>query len=254
MTIGTKTSRIILLFGAALLAATAAQAGQPRFAQAVPDPVTVKEAFAEPYGQLIVDALDKALRKDANSACLTGKQIAPDQLRTHGEAMLVRQGQSRVDRMIALIDADKADAAFSQRGGPTAHDEWRALQTDPAVVEYARLSRPARLIGLVDGTAENFGRYVLLRRIKLGEINPLATGDEKILTLGEETADAAIEAAEAVRKTNDTPAMRRYLELSEWIADALQAAVDQSQLLRYGPSQWMAGLDEDLRGLCIGVK
>jgi hypothetical protein len=249
-----KTSRLAYLLGAILLAPAAAQAVPPRFAQAVPDPVTVREAFAAPYGQVIVDALEKALRKSADPACLADKKIAPDQLRRQGETLLVRQGQARIDRMLALVDADKADAEFTLRGGPTAHDEWRALQTEPTIAEYNRLSRPAQLISLVDSTAENFGRYVLLRRIKLDEINPLATGDEKILALGEETSDAAIEAAEAVRKANDTPAMQRFLELAEWVAEALQAAVDQTQLLRYGPSQWMAGLDEDLRALCIDVK
>src|SRR5262245_1823481 len=132
MTFGTKTGRTALLMVTASLAAAAAHAGEPKFAKAIPNPVNVKEAFSAPYGQLIVDALDKALRKNADPACLAGKQIAPDQLRAHGEALLVRQGQSRVDRMIALVDADKADAEFGQRAGPTAQDEWRALQAEPA--------------------------------------------------------------------------------------------------------------------------
>jgi hypothetical protein len=225
----------------------------PRFVEAGA-PATVGEAIATRYGQLIVDALEKALAKDADPACLAARSIAPAQLRSHGEALLVRQGQARLDRMMALVDSGKADAEFVQRGGAGAQEEWRALLAEPTVAEYLRIERPVKLVDLVNGTTENFGRYVVLRRIRLGEINPLATGDLEILTLGEEVADAAVEAAEAHRAANDTPAMRRFLEMSEWIAESLQAAIDEPQLLRYGPSQWMQGLDEDLRALCIGTK
>jgi hypothetical protein len=122
------------------------------------------------------------------------------------------------------------------------------------IAEHLRIDRPAKLVDLVNGTTENFSRYVLLRRIALDEINPLATGGQDALTLGEEIADAAIAGAEAHRASDDTPAMQRFLELSDHVAEALQAAIDQPQMLRYGPTQWMAGLDEDLRALCIGTR
>jgi hypothetical protein len=244
--------RRLLVALAVLLSQGAAAA--PRFVEDASMPVTAQEAFAGRYGQAIVDALGKALNKNADPACLAAKRIAREQLRGLGEAMLVRQGQARIDRMMTLVDPAKADAEFVRLGGPGAHDEWRTLLADPAIVEYNRLWRPARLVGLVDGTAENFGRYVLLRRIKLDEFNPLATGDSALLELSEAIEDEAVEAAEAHRKTNDTPAMQRFHQMSEWVAEALQAAADQNELLSYGPTQWMVGLDEDLRALCIGTK
>jgi hypothetical protein len=84
----------------------------PRFVEAG-TPVTAREAFDSRYGQPIVDALGKALAKNADPACLAAQQIVPAQLRGHGEALLVRQGQARLNRMIALVDSAKADADSS---------------------------------------------------------------------------------------------------------------------------------------------
>ena len=225
----------------------------PRFVEAG-TPVTAREAFDSRYGQLIVDALGKALAKSADPACLAARRIAPAQLRGHGQVLLVRQGQARLDRMIALVDSRKADAEFERLAGAGAQAEWRALLANPVIADQLRIERPAKLVDLVNGTTENFSRYVLLRRFALDEINPLATGDQDMLTLSEEIADAAIEGGEAHRAANDTPAMQRFQELSEHVAEALQAAIDQPQMLRYGPTQWMVGLDEDLRTLCIGTR
>jgi len=235
----------------AILFAMAARAEMPRFMQ-WHNPVTAKEAFATPYGQLMVDELAKALQEKAAPACLAEKKIAPADLRGRAEDLLVRYGQIRLDRTVALIIADKADVEFARLGGAGVHDEWRALLGDPLIAEYDRLSRAAKLVQIVDGTVENIDRYALLSRIDLRSVSPISTGAPNLNAIREETEETAVESAEGFRQSNDTPAVRRFWQLSLWATQALQAGVDQQEMLRYGPRQFMPGLDEDLRAVCIG--
>lgn len=71
----------------------------------------------------MVDALTKAIGEKASPTCLAEKQIAPVALRGHAEGLLVRFAQVRIDRVMALVAADKADAEFARLVGAGAHDE-----------------------------------------------------------------------------------------------------------------------------------
>ena len=68
----------------------------PQF-MAVGPVTTAKEAFADIYGQLIVDELAKALRKSAEPTCFAEKRIAPDALRARGEICPAWAGDVRPD-------------------------------------------------------------------------------------------------------------------------------------------------------------
>jgi hypothetical protein len=243
-------SVVRLAFAAAVLALLPASASAqvPQFMAVAGPMTTAKEAFADSYGQLMIDELDKALRKGADPACLAEKKIAPGTLRARGEDMLVRHGQAMFDRMLALINGRAADAEFARLGGAGALAEWRTLAADPLVVELNRIMRPGKLDALVDQTTEMFDRYVVLNGFRLDNINPVATGSE---LMEKSRAESSSEQADAFMAGNDTAAMQRYIVLSEATGEAIQAAVAQDRMLQYGPTQWMAGLDGDLRAACV---
>ena len=234
---------------AAILAPAPASAQIPQFMAVAGPMTTASEAFADSYGQLMIDELGKALRKGADPACLAEKKIAPDALRARGEDMLVRHGQAMFDRMLALIDGRAADAEFARLGGAGALAEWRALAADPLIVELNRIMRPGKLDALVDQTTETFDRYVMLSGFTLDNISPISTGSE---LMEKSRVESSSEQVDAFMASNDTPAIQRYIALSEATEETLQAALAHDQVLKYGPTQWMAGLDDDLRAACVG--
>ena len=239
-----------LAVAAALLCAAAARAEAPQFMK-IASPVTAKEAFADTYGQLLVDQLHKALFKGARPDCLVNRNIArADLLRDNGEELLIRFGQAATDRMLETMNAENADKEFLRLAGPNALNELRTLMKDPTVMELLRISRVGDRDRMVDRTTELFDRYVLLHRIKVDRISPLVTG---LTVLAEKSrALQADEASDAFVDKNGTPAVKRYLDLVDAAGEALEAGVDRDRLARLGPTQLMAGLDVALATLCVG--
>jgi hypothetical protein len=229
--------------------AQAAQAEAPQFIR-IAAPVSGKEAFADVYGQLMVDEMHKALLKDAQPSCLIDRNIArADILRDRGEELLVRFGDAIGEKMMAAVDADLADREFVRLAGGTAMQELRTLIKDPVVAELLRISRIADRDRFVDRTTETFDRYVLLHRIKIDRISPIVTGSTFLME--KSRAVAAEEEADAFVAKNGTPAVKRYLELVEAAGIALEAAADRERLALMGPTQLLAGLDEALAALCV---
>lgn len=231
------------------LAPGAARAGAPEFFAVLP-PVTVKEAFADHYGQAILREFGAILRGSAGSACLRDKGIEPGTLQSFGEDLLARRGQAWIDMVVDFIDAAKADAEFRRLGGPGALAELRDLAADPVVREFLEIGRPARLDNLVDRVIEEFDRYVLLNRIQLSrQLSPYATGS---VLMAESRAEPSEDAAEAFAEANQTPALRRFRELAEVVmAEAIAAATDRQRLLQHGPAQSFPGLQAELKAHCI---
>jgi hypothetical protein len=233
----------------ALFCADAARAEAPQFIKAA-GPVTAREAFADTYGQLMVDEMHKALLKGAQPACLSERNIArADVLRDRGEDLLVRFGQAVRDRMMELVNAEAADQEFLRVAGPKALSELQALIKDPQVAELLKISRIGDRDRMVDRTTEVFDRYVLLHRIKIDRISPLVTGSAFLME--KNRATGADEKSDEFVAKNSTPAVKRYLELVDAAAEALEAGVDRDKLVRLGPTQLMPGLDAALGALCI---
>jgi hypothetical protein len=234
---------------AALLWAAPVRAEVPQFIK-VANPVTAKEAFADTYGQLLVDEMHKALFKGAQPSCLAERNIArADLLRDRGEALLVQIGQAVTDKMMELVSTEAADKEFARLAGPNGLNELRTLIKDPNVVELLRISRVGDRDRMVDRTTELFDRYVLLHRIKIERISPLVTGSTFLME--KNRAIAADEASDAFVAKNGTPAVKRYLELVDAAGEALEAGLDRERLAMLGPTQLMAGLDAALAALCI---
>lgn len=228
----------------------AARADVPQFMR-IAAPVTAQEAFADTYGQLLVDELHKALFKAAKPACLQERNIArADILRDRGEELLIRFGQNIGDKLMAAVNADAADKEFVRLAGAGALNELRTLIRDPNVAELLRISRVGDRDRLVDRTTEAIDRYVLLHRIKIDRISPLVTGSSFLME--KNRAVAADEKSEEFVTKNETPAIKRYLELVEAAGQALEAGVDRERLGQLGPAQMLAGLDMALGALCVG--
>ena len=243
-------SAAIVAFAAVFGPARLAVADVPQFIR-LAQPVTAKEAFADAYGQLMVDEMHKALFKGAQPSCLAERGVGrADLLRDRGEELLMRFGQVIGDRMMDLVDGAAADKEFLRLAGPNALNELRTLVRDPAVAELLRISRVGDRDRMVDRTVETFDRYVLLHRIKIDRISPLVTGSTFLMEKNR-AVDSDEKSEEYITKTS-TPALKRYLELVEAAGQALESAIDRSRLAMVGPTQLMAGLDQALGTLCIG--
>jgi hypothetical protein len=246
-----RAAAVVLAVLAALALRPGPAAAEPPEFIKIAAPVTAREAFADEYGQLMVDEMFKALLKGAQPACLSERGLArADQLRDRGEALLVRFGQGIGDKMLALVNAEAADQEFMRLAGPYAINELRVLMKDPAVVELQRISRVADRDRLVDRTTETFDRYVLLHRIKIDRISPLVTGSTFLME--KNRAIDADEKSDAFIARASSPEIKRYLELVEAAGQALEAGLDRGQLARLGPTQLMEGLDAALVALCVG--
>ena len=242
-----------MLIAAAMAWGASARAEAPQFMLVQPL-VDSQEAFASPYGQSIIDELGVALRKGADPACLAERRVMVTELRARGADVLIRHSQKRMARVVALIDAASADREFARAGGPGAIEEWRKLQIEARVVEFMGVLRPLDIVELVDETIDMFDRFVKLMAMNLDAIAPANSGSEKLNKLREEIEEQAVNAADDLSNQEDNVMVRRYLELAEMASDALSISVNRAELQRLGPTDWMAGLDEDLRGLCIGKR
>jgi hypothetical protein len=236
--------------GALLLAPYPPAAGLPAFAQLLPQ-ATAEEAFAEPYGRAVTMKLGRILEESAEPTCLVDKRLAPADLAKAGEALLVKYGQRMIDRVRGHVDAKAAEAHFARLAGPGATDELRTLTRDPLVAEMLALRRPADLDRIVVLTAETFDRYVLLRRIRMARpVSPLA--DASDLVHASRIEDAESRVARMMEEHKGSDLLRRYLQLVEAARQAVAAALDHEAHMKVGPAEEFAGLDEDLRAVCVG--
>ena len=225
-----------------------APAAPPAFVAALPPP-TVKEAFADSYGRILLDEFGAILAESADPNCLRTKGLTPPQLRAFGEEFLVRHGQAWIDLVFDFIDGAAADRAFRARAGERAVEELRTLVADPVVREFLEIGRPAQLDNLVDRITEEFDRYTLFKQIRLvRRLSPVTTGSD---LMAESRAEPSEDAAEAFAEANQTPALLRFRELFEATTEAMAAAVDQERMLRHGPGQSFPGADAELREHCI---
>ena len=97
----TAAIAIVLILGSAA-APTMAQLPTSGPAE---QPVTfVPAAFASPYGRALIAELGRALRADADPACLNSKAIAADQLEQRGEALLVKWGTRAMGTARSYVD------------------------------------------------------------------------------------------------------------------------------------------------------
>jgi hypothetical protein len=209
-----------------------------------------REAFASPYGRAMVAEFVTVLKASADATCLRSKNIKPEQLAQRGEAFIGKWGANAMTVLASYINLPIYETKFAQSAGVGAAGEMKRLAANADVKQYIAIERPRRLAYLLDYVFENFSRYVLISRIKMGQISPLATGNEELLNKNPtEKVEADLE---QFLKTNTSPQVRRYAELSEQSSAALAASLNTDQVRNsLGPGTLFRGIDKEFAALCV---
>lgn len=221
---------------------------------------SARDALSDSYGRAIVRELGSILHDSADEACLKTKAISREQLDRTAADLLIRYGQKVYDRILETIDPRTFEEEFTRLGGKQARDEIRLLASDPLVGTYLANGRPARHDRMVDTIAEHFDRYRLVKRYKLKrDLSPASTANEELLSLNRiERVEIVLEAL--VKKLGSNKNLQRFLELTEISQDAVKKAMlaklktDNKRLIELEPSGAFAGVETELRDLCIALK
>jgi hypothetical protein len=239
----TAAIAIVLIFGSAAAPALA----QLPTSGPTEQPVTfVPAAFASPYGRALIAELGRALRADADPACLNSKAIAADQLEQHGETLLIKWGTRAMETARSYVDFEAYEKNFP------ASTELKGLREQPQIKRYLDIEQPIRQAKTLDFIFEQFDRYVLLNQIKIAPVSPAASGNIDVLHAN--PTEAAEETLDDFIETNKSPQIERFLALSEQATEATQGAIKKEQAVRAGPGTFYRGIELDLAELCIGSR
>jgi hypothetical protein len=211
----------------------------------------VREAFAAPYGQALVAELGEALRAGADPACLQAKKLAAEDLRARGGELLVNWGTRTMKIVLGFIDENKFAEHLAASAGPDAAKELERLRTDAEVARYLAVEKALRLAKVADYVVEQLDRYALLTRIKLRSVSPLSTGNDRLLDAN--PAERVEQELEEIEAKSTSPELRRFRDLGDKAAEALQAALKTREALTVGPGTYFRGVEADLAELCIGA-
>ena len=245
--------RRLLIAGALWLAGAmmAAHAQSPEETRAAL-PTQIREAFDSPYGKALVAELGKSLRNDADASCLTAKGIAPDQLEQRGHDLIVKWALRTMQTANAFIDPKIYHDKFAATAGSGAGDELARLRDDADVKRSMELERPIQQALIVDLFFDEFDRYVLAKQIKLTAISPLRTANNQLLEMN--PTEAAERKHSLFAASNKSPALQKYLMLSQQSLVASTAATKMEDALKITPDTFLDGLEADLAELCISSK
>jgi hypothetical protein len=203
----------------------------------------LRDAFASPYGKALTAELGKSLRKDADPVCLKEKGLEAGQLEGRGRDLLIKWGTKFSEDIAGLSDMKVYAQLF------TASAEFDRLKQNADVKRYLAISAPARHAKVLETTLEDFERYVLINRIKLTPVHPLATGNVEL-----EAKNPTVATEEALEKfvaSRKSAALERYLNLSDQAAAAMVASIDKDKAKRTPPHAFFKGVEADLAELCI---
>ncbi len=215
-------------------------------------PSLVRDAFDSGYGKALVAELGKSLRKDADAACLSAKGIAPDQLEQRGRDLIVKWGTRMREIYNSMVDREVYDEKFTASSGRGAVAELKRLRNDVDVKRLLEMERPIRLANIADSIFEQFDRHLLVQRIKLTAVSPLGTGNEALLN--KNPTEATEEKIDKFVAASKSPALKKYLKLSQQSIAASVAAMKKEDARKAGPSAFFGGVEADLAELCIGPR
>lgn len=230
-----RTFFAVLLLAQALPAARAQAPAEPA--------IRVRDALASAYGNALIAELGKNLRSGADAACLSSKAIAADQLEARGLALMTKWGTRMMEISVSYIDKNIFAEKFPHGA------ELAKLEADGTVKRYLAIARPIRQTKLLDSMFEQFDRHVLITRIKLAPVSPLASGNAALLD--QDPSDAAEEKLGKFIAANKSAALKRYLALAEQEAAARTAATKQDPPTQPVPTVFFGGVETDLAELCI---
>ena len=231
------------------MAAAPARAQLTLQVPAEPPGPLVREAFTSAYGKALADELGEALRDAADPACLDSKRVKAAELRQRGLDLMSKWGTRMLESSASLIDSKVYESKLAEAGGRNASAELARLTDDADVKRYREIERPIRLTAVLDAVFEQFDRYALIARIKLAPVSPLAGGNDTLLTK-DPTEESEKQLKEFVA-AHPSPALKRFLKLSEDAADAMTGAVNAEQAEKVGPATFFRGVESDLAEICV---
>lgn len=244
--------RLMIAGALSLAGMTMAARAQPPEESRAEIPSLVRDAFDSEYGKALVAELGKSLRKDADAACLSAKGIAPDQLEQRGRDIIVKWGVRMREIYNSFVDREVYGEKLAASAGRGAAAELKRLRNDADVKRVLELEKPIRLANIVDSIFEQFDRHLLVQRIKLTAVSPSGTANEAVLKLN--PAEATEEKVEKFLAASKSPALKKYLKLSQLSVAANVAAMKKEETSKAGPSAFFGGVEADLAELCIGPK
>ncbi len=242
----------IVLVGIALVVLVAAAPARAQLLLQVPaeqpGPL-VREAFTSAYGQALADEFSDALRNAADPACLDSKRVKAAELRQRGLDLMSKWGVRMLEQSASLIDSKAYESKLAEAGGQNASAELARLKDDADVKHYREIERPIRLTAVLDSVFEQFDRYASIAQIKLAPVSPLAGGNDTLLT--KDPTEASERELKEFVATHQSPALKRFLKLSEDAADAMTAAISTDQAEKAGPATFFRGVESDLAEMCV---
>jgi len=251
-------SRALLALAIALAAALPARAQGPLGMWPEPADGLVREALDLSYARAQLETFAASVRRNGDPACLQAKALDDAATVAGGRALLQRYALRMIKMLDESFDRSAYQVALSAGAGPDAAAEIERLKRDPNVAALIALYRPAQLAKVVDTIMEQFDRYVLIGRIKLDPVSPIARGELELMKDNPTEAMRAnpTEAAEAAvqRYLDDHPSPRidRYLDLLDAVEAATPKGISRQAAAKLGPMTYFAGAERDLAELCVG--
>ena len=237
----------LLLVNFSFLDVSCAYAQLP-FAFPVEQPDTImRDALKLPYSKDVLAEFAASVEKSADPACLREKQLDTAKIAAAGHELLMRYGVRILNLAVENVDQNVYRKSLKEIGGANVEEEITKLSADPVVKKMIESERPARLMSAFDVTVENLERYALLRRLRLANFSGISTGNEQLLLKGEKAQDDALQ----FRESNQTPEVKRFTELSDYIAEALNRSFRREKAILLGPSQYFQDADKDLAAICV---
>lgn len=235
-----------------LLAATIALAVLPARAEGLlkePAEQRVHEALETPYAQALLRTFVATVRRKGDAACLREKAFDDATLAARGRALLQRYGVQMFKIMDDNLDRTAYEKALDANAGRGAVAELERLKRDGDVKKLNALYRPAELAKVVDVVAENYDRYLLIGRINLDPISPIARGEPEPKENPTQAVDAAVQ---RFIEQHRSKKLDRYLDLVDATESARTKGFSIPVALKLGPMTYFDGADRDLAELCIG--
>jgi hypothetical protein len=234
-------------------------------------PEFVREALDHSYGRALIAEFSNAVMESADAGCLSAKRLDAAVLDERGRDLFQRYGTRTMSTLQQNIDLRRYDAELAKHAGAKAKTELAALRRNPSVQAYLKTERPIRLAKVLDFVVEQFDRYVLLNRIQLKPISPLATGNVRLMAANPSEASEAApgrpksKARRAPRQVQPGQVqprqvqprqaqprqVERYVAISEASGAAIVSAFNREAAALWGPKTFYSGVEDELAEVCI---
>jgi hypothetical protein len=217
-----------------------------------------RDALATPYAAALLKQFAANVRKDGDAACLQARGFDDAALVARGRALWQSRGMQMLKLMEQAYDRDAYNAALAAAAGRNAAAELERLRRDRDVRKLIEISRPIKLAGALDHLVEQFDRYVLIARIKLDAVHPVARGephfnkDNPTESMRTNPVEETEKARQEFYDKHPSKRIERYLDLVDATVAASPKGFKREELVKLGPMSYFAGADQELAELCVG--